>query len=387
MNKCTETIPAAKDVRTLFDIPADVVYLNAASKSAIPIAALEAGRSGVGAKAQPWAIDEPGRYTQAHHVRALFADLIGATAHDIAIQPAASYGIATAARQLSPTAGSQIILLEGQFPSNVYAWRRLAAEIGAEIITVPSPDDDDWTAAVLGVLSEKTAIAALPPVHWVDGTVLDLEKIGAALKDVDAAFVVDATQWIGVQPLDVAAIQADFVVCAAYKWLLGPYGMSLMYAAPAHQNGVPLEEHLFNKGGVASITGGLGYTDDFSEGAMRYDAGEYLNLITLPMIEASLQQISAWGPAQIGARIAPITAHIADGAQALGLNVAPARARCPHIITLRRDGGFPAETVPKLDALGIYVSARGGHIRVSPYIFNDINDANRFLNGLESVLS
>jgi len=119
---------------------------------------------------------------------------------------------------------------------------------------------------------------------------------------------------------------------------------------------------------------------------MRYDAGEYLNLITLPMIEASLQLINTWGPAQIGARIAPVTARIADGAQTLGLNVAPDQARCPHIITLRRDGGFPAETVPKLDALGIYVSARGGHIRVSPYIFNDENDANRFLNGLESSL-
>ncbi len=386
MDKCTENIPTAEDARALFDIPPGVVYLNAASKSAIPLAALHAGRIGVGAKAQPWAIDEPGRYTQADHVRALFAGLIGATAHDIAIHPAASYGIATAARQLSPTAGSQIILLEGQFPSNVYAWRQLAAETGAEIITVPNPDDDDWTTAVLGAISDKTAIAALPPVHWVDGTVLDLEKIGVALKNVGAAFVVDATQWIGVQPFDVAAIQADFVVCAAYKWLLGPYGMSLMYAAPAHQNGPPLEEHLFNKGGVASITSGLGYTNDFSEGAMRYDAGEYLNLITLPMIEASLQQINAWGPAQIGARIAPITARIADGAQTLGLNVAPAWARCPHIITLRRDGGFPAETVPKLDILGIYVSARGGHIRVSPYVFNDENDANRFLSGLESVL-
>ena len=318
-----ETIPTAGDARTLFDIPPGVVYLNAASKSAIPLTACNAGRIGVGAKAQPWTIDEPARYTQADHVRALFADLIGATAKDIAIHPAASYGIATAARQFSPTVGSQIILLEGQFPSNVYAWRQLAVETGAEIITVSSPDDDDWTTAVLGAISDKTAIAALPPVHWVDGTLLDLEKIGAALKNVDAAFVVDATQWIGVQPLDVAAIQADFVVCAAYKWLLGPYGMSLMYAAPKHQNGPPLEEHLFNKGGVASITGGLGYTDAFSEGAMRYDAGEYLNLITLPMIEASLQLINTWGPAQIGARIAPVTARIADGAQTLGLNVAP----------------------------------------------------------------
>lgn len=386
MTTSSNSIPNATDARSLFDIPPGVAYLNAASKSAIPLAALEAGRTGVGAKAQPWTIDEPARYTQADHVRALFAGLIGATAEDIAIHPAASYGIATAARQLSPVAGSEIILLEGQFPSNVYAWRRLAAENDAVIVTVPTPADGDWTTAVLAVITEKTAIAALPPVHWVDGTVLDLEKVGGALKAVDAAFVVDATQWIGVQPLDVAAIQADFVVCAAYKWLLGPYGMSLMYAAPEYQNGVPLEEHLFNKGGVASITGGLGYTDDFSAGAMRYDAGEYLNLITIPMLEASLQQITAWGAANIGAQIAPVTARIAEGAQTLGLNVAPAAARCPHIITIARDGGFPTDAVPKLDALGVYVSARGGHIRVSPYIFNDENDADRFLNALESVL-
>ena len=75
MNKPLEAIPPAKDARALFDIPPGVVYLNAASKSAIPLIALEAGRTGVRAKAQPWAIDEPARYTQADHARALFCRL------------------------------------------------------------------------------------------------------------------------------------------------------------------------------------------------------------------------------------------------------------------------------------------------------------------------
>ncbi|MEX0694291.1 MAG: hypothetical protein WD075_07605, partial [Rhodospirillales bacterium] len=107
MNQATPTLTSQ---RHLFDMDDDVLYFNAASKSAILKASVEAGQAGTRAKAQPWSIDEPARYVQADDIRSRFAALIGATGDDIAIQPAASYGIATAARNLHPKAGSRILM-------------------------------------------------------------------------------------------------------------------------------------------------------------------------------------------------------------------------------------------------------------------------------------
>ena len=372
--------------RHLFDIEDGVIFLNAASKSALLTSSLEAGRIGVGAKGHPWAIDEPARYVQADDIRDRFASLIGAKGDDIAIQPAASYGITTAAKNLHPKAGQRILVLEGQFPSNVYAWRHVAERTGAVISTVPWPADGDWTHAVMEMIDTDVAIAALPPCHWTDGVLVDLKVIGPALKDAGATFLVDATQWVGAVPIDVADIHADYLVCAAYKWLLGPYGLSFMYAAPDFQDGQPLEDHLFNHGGVDSITGGLGYPDGFTSGARRYDAGEYLSLITLPMIQDALRQLQDWQPARVAATLAPITARIAEGAAGLGFKLANPAFRTPHILGMRREGGFPDDILSRLAAENVYVSSRGGAIRVSPHLFNDLADADAFIARIEKVL-
>ncbi len=374
------------DQRHLFDLEDGVVFLNAASKSMLLKASVEAGRTGAAAKGRPWRIDEPGRYTQADDIRDRFASLIGATGDDIAIQPAASYGIATAAKNLTAKPGQRILVIEGQFPSNVYAWQRLAERSGAVLDTVSWPEDGDWTAAVMDRIDDDVAIAALPPCHWTDGSLVDLSVIGPALKNVGATFLVDATQWVGAMPIDVNAIGADYLVCAAYKWLLGPYGLSFMYAAPERQSGVPLEDHLFNHGGVDSITGGLGYPAAFTKGARRFDAGEFLNLITLPMIQVALKQLQDWGPARVGAAIRPVTARIAAGAEALGLDVAPEAFRAPHILGLRRRDGFPADIAARLAAENVHVSARGGAVRVSPHLCNGIEDADAFLSRIDKVI-
>lgn len=378
--------PPLGDQRHLFDIEDGTVFLNAASKSMLLKASVEAGRTGAAAKGQPWKIDEPARYVQADDIRARFAGLINATGDDIAIQPAASYGVATAAKNLSAKPGQRILVIEGQFPSNVYAWQRLAGKTGAVVSTVPWPADGDWTKAVLDMIDDDVAIAALPPCHWTDGSLVDLEKIAPKLKDAGAVFLIDATQWVGAMPIDVKALQADYLVCAAYKWLLGPYGLSFMYAAPHMQDGLPLEDHLFNHGGVDSITGGLGYPEGFTKGARRYDAGEYLSLITLPMIQVALKQLQAWAPARVSDAIRPITARIAQGAEDLGLEIAPEPFRTPHILGIRRPGGFPADIAARLEAESVYVSSRGGAVRVSPHLCNDINDADIFVERIGAVL-
>ncbi len=362
--------------RALFDLEEGIVSMATASHSAILKSSIDVGQRGVAAKGRPWRLDDGRRRQEADDVRALFAGLIGAGADDIAIQPSVAFGIAAAAGNVALEKGQSILVLEDQFPSNVLIWRRLAADAGAEVVTVPRPASGDWTSAVMEHIDTKVALAALPPAHWTDGTCVDLNQISKALRDNGAMLVIDATQWIGVRPFDVKAIDPDFLICAAYKWLLSPYGLAFMYAAPRHHNGRPLEEHGNNHRG-----------DSYAPGARRFDAGEFLNLVSLPMVKDSMTQITAWQPSRISAYVKPITDALADHAQDIGLEVADPRFRSPHILNVRPSEDLPDDILEQLMHRGVHVNARGGGLRISPYLHNDIEDVTIVSSALRDIFS
>ena len=197
--------------RHLFDLPADVAYLNCAYMSPLLKRAAEVGAEAIARKCQPWRIRSEDFFTESERARALFAELLGARADDIALVPAASYGLAVAAANLPVGLGERILVLAEQFPSNVYTWRALAARRSAEVVTVERGGDGDWTRALLARLDERVAIVAVPHCHWIDGGLLDLAAIGARCRDVGSALVVDATQSLGALPLDLAAVRPDYL--------------------------------------------------------------------------------------------------------------------------------------------------------------------------------
>src|SRR5579864_2715303 len=112
--------------RALFDIADDIAYLNCAYMSPLLRSVRRAGEVGVARKTTPWNVSPVDFFTGSDRARGLFAGLIGATADDIAIVPSASYGLATAAANLSIRMGQRILILADQFPANVYAWREAA---------------------------------------------------------------------------------------------------------------------------------------------------------------------------------------------------------------------------------------------------------------------
>src|SRR5882762_4829189 len=186
--------------RHLFDIPEDVAYLNCAYMSPLMRSVVEEGNRGLARKAHPWEITPDKFFTGAEEFRATAARLVDAPAECMAIVSSASYGIATAALNLPVRKGQRILVLDEQFPSNYYPWQRLAEDRGAALLTVPWPEDGDWTAAVLHLLDEDVAIAALPNVQWTSGGRLDLVRIGEACRKLGAALVLDLTQSLGVLP-------------------------------------------------------------------------------------------------------------------------------------------------------------------------------------------
>lgn len=372
--------------RHLFDIPDDVAYLNCAYMGPLPRAAREAGERAASRKAKPWEITPRDFFTETETARELFAGLIGATADDIAIVPAASYGIAVAAANLHLPPGRRALVLADQFPSNLFAWQALAQREGGEVVTIPRPGDGDWTTAILDAIDPRAAIVALPNCHWTDGGLIDLVRIGAKVREVGAALVIDATQSLGAMPIDVAAVQPDFLVAATYKWLLGPYSYGFLYVAPKHQQGQPIENNWIARGGSEDFTRLVDYRADYQPGARRFDMGERSNFALTPVAIASLKQIHAWGVAEIQATLRQRTDAIAERAKTLGLSAAPSALRAGHFLGLRFPGEVPRGLPEKLAEARVYVSVRGPAMRITPHLYNTDADIDRMFEVLAAAL-
>ena len=372
--------------RHLFDIPDDIAYLNCAYISPLLKSVREAGLKGVARKSRPWEIAPADFFSESEQARAAFARLVGATADDIALAPSASYGIAVAAANVKVEAGGRIIVLEDQFPSNVYPWRETARERGAELVTVQRPPDGDWTEAVATAIDERTGVVALPHCHWTDGSLIDLEGIGARCRDAGAALVLDLTQSLGALPFDVQTVRPDYVACATYKWLLGPYSMGFCYVAPQHREGRPLEHNWIDRANSENFAGLVNYRDDFQPGARRYDVGERSNFALMPMVIVALEQILAWGVDDIAETLADRTSAIVQRASGLGLSSVPGHLRAGHFLGLRFAGGVPAGLPEQLAAEKVYVSVRGDSMRVTPHLWVNDADIDRLFAVLERTL-
>jgi selenocysteine lyase/cysteine desulfurase len=373
------------DERGLFEIPENVTYLNCAYMSPQLRSVREVGERAVARKSRPWKLTVSDFFEDSEKSRALFARLVGGDPDGVALIPSVSYGIAVAAANVTVQERQRILILEDQFPSNVYSWRELAKHSGAKLVTVSRPPDNDWTSAVLDDLDEDTAVVAVPNCHWTDGSLLDLARIGERAKEAGAALVVDAIQSLGAHPLDVREVRPDFLVASAYKWLLGPYGIGFLYADEGWREGTPIEHNWINRRGSDDFSRLVGYQDAFQPGARRYDVGERSNFALLPMANEALRQILHWGVENVSATIGVLTALVEREAKDRGVEAIPAKMRARHMIGLKHGSGSPEDLAAQLAAQNVFVSVRGETVRVSPHLYNTEEDINRLFAALSTA--
>ena len=371
--------------RDLFEIPDDIVYLNCAYMSPQLRSAREVGERSVSRKSRPWEITPGDFFEDSEKARALFARLVGGDADGVAIVPSVSYGIAVAAANVPVREGQRILILEDQFPSNVYSWRELAARSKAELVTVPRPEDHDWTRALLEEIDADTAVVAVPNCHWTDGSLVDLARVGGRAREAGAALVVDGIQSIGAYTFDVSEVEPDFLVASAYKWQLGPYGLGFMHVAEKYREGNPIEHNWINRHGSEAFSQLVDYQDAFQPGARRFDVGERNNFVLLPMAAEALRQILDWGVENVSETIGSLTDLIEEKARRRGIETIPKQRRARHMIGLMLGPDAPDDLATRLTADDVFVSVRGESVRVSPHLYNTEEDVDRLFDVLERV--
>ena len=373
--------------RHLFPLRDDDAYLNGASRSPQLRAGAEAAR-----RALQWREENSGMPIEAffepvQQLKASFAQLIHAAEPDrVALIPAASYGIATVAKNLPLSAGQEVLVAQHQFPSNYYAWHRLCAAAGATLRSVarPTHSSESWTDRLLQAITPRTAAVAIAHVHWADGSRFDLLALRRRTDEVGAWLVIDGTQSIGALPFDVEHLRPDALVAGGYKWLLGPYGTGYAWYGPRMDDGVPLEENWINRAGSHEFHRLADYRHDYRPLAARYSVGEHSNFIGVPMQQAALDQLNRWTPEGVQAYTAALWEPVVHELYALGIELKPERAH--HLVGLRLPDHLPLERVKQAFLnRNISVSYRGDSVRVSPNVYNRVEELQLLVEALTQI--
>ena len=228
---------------------------------------------------------------------------------------------------------------------------------------------------MLNSLTPDVAIAALP-TRAVDEPRKSSTLCASArlCRKLGAALVLDLTQSLGALPFSVRDVQPDFAVAACYKWLLGPYSVGLLYVAPKWQGGMPLEENWIQRANARDFASLILYTDTYDTGARLFDMGERSNFALLPAALRSMKQLLEWKVAQISETIGVLNRQLAEAAANLGFSAPAEPLRAPHYLALRRKGAFSKEFPEMLAREKVFVSVRGSSIRVTPHVYNTVEE-------------
>ena len=370
----------------LFSLDESTTYINGAYMSPQLKSVEQAGMKALIRKNQPTTISQNDFFGDRKVVKERFAQLIEAPDYrNCAIVPSVSYGIATVAKNIHLQAGDEILIVDEQFPSNVYAWREKVKTSNAIIKIVAAPETvsgrgELWNKQILEAINSKTKVVAMGHIHWADGTLFDLVTIRKKAHSVGAKLIIDGTQSVGALPFSVSDIQPDALVCGGYKWLMGPYSIGMAYYADTFLDGEPLEYNWISRKNSEDFSQLVNYQDDYQPKADRFSVGESSNFILLPMQIAAIDQLLTWGTQAIQEYTQHISTETIAVLRAKGCFIEEEAYRAKHLFGVYPPDNMDMEVLKKrFHQNGISVGIRGKAIRVSPHVYNTIEDFQKLI--------
>ncbi|NKN32491.1 aminotransferase class V-fold PLP-dependent enzyme [Marichromatium bheemlicum] len=300
------------------------------------------------------------------HLRHRLARLIGSDdSASIALLKNTSEALSVIAHGLPWRTGENVVGIAQEFPSNRIVWESLAPR-GVRWRALDLDQSSDPEGDLCALCDEHTRLIAVSWVQYARGLRLDLARIGAFCRAHDIRFCVDAIQGLGAQPFSLADSGADFVVADGHKWMFGPEGLALFYAAPAHRQTLGL--HQFGWHMVANPGDFEQYDWTPAPEARRFECGSP-NLLAVHALEASLSLLEDVGISRIEPLIRERCDWLIEAIDRRGFELLSPRApeRRAGIITFRVPEVASERLYPALMANQVLCAQRGGGIRFSPH--------------------
>jgi cysteine desulfurase/selenocysteine lyase len=369
--------------RDEFPSLADAIYLNSASIGPMPERTCRRLAEYIALRAAPHRGSDHAFFSELDQARALTARLLNVTAGEIALSFNTSYGLNVAARGLPLERGDVVLASDREFPANVYPWMRLAERgVSLELapVTVEGWPDEDHL--VERMADPKVRVLAVSLVQFSNGFKVDLARLSKRARETNTFLVVDAIQGLGAVPVDLQATPVDILSCGGQKWLLSPWGSGFVYV---RKDLIPVVEPV--------VMGWMAFegTDDFTrlteyDPHLRDDARRY-EMISLPFQDfagynASLSLLLEVGIPAIAAHIAEVQGPLLEWAARRGVQVtSPLGPHASAIVCVKVPE--PAEASKAIRAQGVVASVREGAIRLSPHLFNTVDEMVRVTEMLQ----
>lgn len=314
------------------------------------------------------------------------APLIGAGPGEVVMVPNVSLAQATvlsAVRYRAPR--NRIVMTALDFPSVRYVYDALATRLGAEIEVIPSSDgvgiDEDQLCAAI---DDRTALVAISHVLFKSAHIVDVTRITRQAHNAGALVSLDAFHSVGVIPVDVKAIGADFFTGGVLKWLCGGPGGCFTYASPNATS--KLEP---------SLTGWMAHSHPFAfDPEMDYADGAYRWLGGTPAIPAIYAAIEgprivlSAGIERIRAKSVRQTARLVELADARGFRLHAPRDPSRRGGTVAVDVPHAYEVAQCLLERDILVDFRpGAGIRIAPHFYTRDDELEAAFGAIDEILA
>ncbi len=369
-----------KELRNEFPITRNYNFQNHAAVAPLSRRSAEAVRTYL-THAEENAYLKGGFYKHADQVRAQIAQLINAQPEEVTFCKNTSEGLSMVANGLTWQNGDNIVTTNAEFAANIYPWQSIRPR-GVTVKMVIEEDGRIPIERLIEAIDNRTRLVAISSVQYASGFRSDLATIGEYCQSKGVLLCVDAIQSLGVFPIDVRAMNIDFLAADGHKWLCAPEGSGLFYVRRELQG--HLRPTAIGWLSMKDPTQFDKYQFEFADTARRYDSGSY-NLAGVYALGGAIELLQEIGVEEISKRLLSLTDQLVEGVRNKGYRVVSSRApgEASGIVSFFSDIHEPGDIQRHLQAEHrIVISVRRGKLRASPHLYNTEAEIKQLITAL-----
>lgn len=362
-------------------------WLNTAHQGALPLAAAEAARETIAWKLSPSELTIERFREVPESLRRALGRLLGVVAEDVILANSASYGLHTIANAYPWREGDEVLVMEGDFPSDILPWLTLEARFGVRVRRihpagrVVSPEELNRAS------SPRTRVFCTTWVHSFSGYAVDVYALGTVCRERGIHFVVNASQALGARPVELVRAPIDALVSAGFKWLCGPYGTGLCWIRPElRERLVPTKAYwlaMQSQEDLGKEVSPVALRDDL--GARGLEIFGTANFFNFKPWTVAVEHLLELGAERIAAHDQMLVSRFIDGLDPDHFDLLSPRegdARSTLVFFSHRDRTKNPGLHRALERAGVDVALRNGALRVAPHVYCSTDDVDRALSVL-----
>ncbi len=365
------------------------IWLNCAHQGALPRVAAAEAEEAIAWKRAPWNLTTERFSFVPQRLRQALGRLIGAPAEEIILGNSASYGLHLLANGMRWQEGDEVLLMRGDFPSDILPWLALEQR-GVRVRLIQPEGPVLQPEELLGNITASTRLLCLTLVHSLSGFAVDAEALGAICRGHGIAFVLNASQALGVRRFSVANAPVDAITSVGFKWLCGPYGTGFCWIKPELRESLTYNQAYW----LAMQT-----ADDLAKepdipvlrsdlGARRYDVFGTANFFNFKPWAAAIEYLLSQGLENIEAYSNQLVTRLIKGLDPERYDLHSPRSgatRSTLVFISHKQPDRNSLVYEELRSRKIFIAQRAGKLRLAPHLYNTQQEMDQALAILNSL--